>query len=113
MTRARCRLGFERRVDAAIYQPALKDQNAVAVIGTRGCRNRETGDLLSSLCVERHIRFLRGPEAMEQERQLTRYCNYSLIPRLPASSGSQVQAPLSKCRVSSMRSKDVVGTPDQ
>lgn len=33
----RCRLGFERRVDAAIYRTALEDQNADAVIGTR-CR---------------------------------------------------------------------------
>ena len=31
----RCRLGFERRVDAAIYQTALEGQNAHAVIGTR------------------------------------------------------------------------------
>jgi hypothetical protein len=30
-------VGFERRVDAAIYQTVLKDQNADAVIGTR-CR---------------------------------------------------------------------------
>ena len=37
VTEARCRLGFERRVDAAIYQTILKDQNADAVIGTR-CR---------------------------------------------------------------------------
>ena len=32
---ARCRLGFERRVDAAIYRTALEGQNAHAVIGTR------------------------------------------------------------------------------
>lgn len=31
----RCRLGFERRVDAAIYETALDGQNADAVIGTR------------------------------------------------------------------------------
>jgi hypothetical protein len=36
---ARCRLGFERRVDAAIYQTVLGDQNAHAVIGTRCRRN--------------------------------------------------------------------------
>jgi hypothetical protein len=36
---ARCRLGFERRVDAAIYQTVLEDQNAHAVIGTRCSRN--------------------------------------------------------------------------
>ena len=33
----RCRLGFERRVDAAIYRTAFVGQNADAVIGTR-CR---------------------------------------------------------------------------
>ena len=37
--KARCRLGFERRVDAAIYQTVLRDQNAHAVIGTRCRRN--------------------------------------------------------------------------
>jgi hypothetical protein len=33
------RLGFERSVDAAIYQTVLEDQNAHAVIGTRCSRN--------------------------------------------------------------------------
>ena len=37
--KARPRLGFERRVDAAIYQTVLGDQNAHAVIGTRCRRN--------------------------------------------------------------------------
>jgi hypothetical protein len=36
---ARCRLGFERRVDAAISRTVLEDQNAHAVIGTRCRRN--------------------------------------------------------------------------
>jgi multidrug efflux pump subunit AcrB len=36
---ARCRLGFERRVDAAISRTALEGQNAHAVIGTRCGRN--------------------------------------------------------------------------
>jgi hypothetical protein len=42
LVQARCRLGFERRVDAAIYRSALEDQNAHAVIGTRCCRNGST-----------------------------------------------------------------------
>ena len=33
-------VGFERRVDAAIYRTASEDQNADAVIGTR-CRCNE------------------------------------------------------------------------
>ena len=36
---ARCRLGFERRVDAAISQTALEGQNAHVAIGTRYRRN--------------------------------------------------------------------------
>jgi hypothetical protein len=39
MDLARCRLGFERRVDAAIYQTVFGDQNAHEVIGTRYRRN--------------------------------------------------------------------------
>jgi hypothetical protein len=32
MIGARCRLGFERRVDAAIYETVLEDQSRLAVI---------------------------------------------------------------------------------
>ena len=39
LMQARCRLGFERRVDAAIYRSGFEDQNAHAVIGTRCRRN--------------------------------------------------------------------------
>ena len=50
---------------------------------------------------------------MEQDGQLTSYCNNSLAPRLPSASRSQMQTPLSKRQVSSMRSKDLVGALDQ
>ena len=36
LSEARCRLGFSRRIDAAIDWTALEGQNALAVIGTRG-----------------------------------------------------------------------------
>ena len=41
-------------------------------------------ELLGSLFVKRHIRFLCCPEMMEQDSQLASYCNNSFTPRLPA-----------------------------
>ena len=50
---------------------------------------------------------------MEQNGQLTGNRNNSLALGLLAASGGQMETPLSKCRVSSMRSKDVVRALDQ
>ena len=63
--------------------------------------------------MERHVRLLRGPDAMEQDSQLARYRNYSLALGLLATSCCQMQAPLPEGRVPSMRSEDVVRTLDQ
>jgi hypothetical protein len=63
--------------------------------------------------VERDVELLSDPEAMEQDSQLPCYSHHRLILSLLAASGGQMQAPLSQCRVSSMRSKDVVGALDQ
>ena len=70
-------------------------------------------EVLGSLFVERYVRFLRGPEMIKQNGQLTSYCNDGLVSGLLAASGGQMQAPLSKRRVPPVRSKDVVGTLDQ
>jgi hypothetical protein len=45
---------------------------------------------------------------MEQNGQPTRYRNYSLALGLLATSGEQMQAPLSKSRVSAVWAKDMV-----
>ena len=45
--------------------------------------------------------------------RLTCYGNYGVALGLLPTSGGQMQAPLSKCGVSSVRSKDVVGALDQ
>src|SRR5208282_5167234 len=63
--------------------------------------------------VERDIGFLCSPESMKQNSQLTRYCNDSLILGLLAAASCQMESPLSQRRVSSMRSKDVIGALDQ
>ena|SRR6185312_10378716 len=61
--RARCRLGFERRVDAAIYRSASK-----AEVGTQSSEHGvvATGkhvDLSGCLFVERHVRLSRTPKS--------------------------------------------------
>src|SRR5271156_6923729 len=110
---ARCRLGFERRVDAAIYRSdswaKTRTQSSEHGVVATG----KDGDLSGCSCVERHVRLLRDPDAMEQNGELTRYCDHSLALGLLAASCRKVQAPLSECRVPSMRSEDVVGTLDQ
>ena len=58
-------------------------------------------DLSSSLFVERHVRLLGAPEVMKQHRKLAGYGNDGLAFGLLATSGSQVQTPLSQRRVSS------------
>ena len=70
-------------------------------------------DLSSSLFVKRHIRLLRAPEAVKQHRQLAGYGNNGFALGLLATSSSQVEAPLAQRRVSSVRSKDMVGALDQ
>jgi hypothetical protein len=75
---ARCRLGFERRVDAAIYRSASK-----AEVGSQSSEHGvvatgEHVDLSSSLFVERHVCSLGAPEVMEQHCKLASYCNNGL-----------------------------------
>ena len=84
---ARCRLGFERRVDAAIYRSASK-----AEVGSQSSEHGvvatgEHVDLSSSLFVELHIRSLGAPEMMKQHSQLACYCNDGLALSLLATSG--------------------------
>jgi len=85
---ARCRLGFERRVDAAIYQSASK-----AEVGSQSSEHGivATGkhvDLSGRLFVERHVRLLSAPEVMKQHGQFARYGNDSLaLGPLATSSG--------------------------
>jgi hypothetical protein len=50
---------------------------------------------------------------MEQNGQLACHRNNCLVLGLLAASGSQVQTPLSECRVPSMRPEDMVRTLDQ
>jgi hypothetical protein len=83
---ARCRLGFERRVDAAIYRSASK-----AEVGSQSSERGvvatgEHVDLSDSLFVERHIRSLGPPEMMKQHSQLPRYGNDGLALGLLATS---------------------------
>src|SRR5271156_1412719 len=75
---ARCRLGFERRVDAAIYRSASK-----AEVGSQSSEHGvvatgEHVDLSSSLFVERHIRSLGAPEMMKQHRKFAGHGNDGL-----------------------------------
>jgi hypothetical protein len=83
---ARCRLGFERRVDAAIYRSASK-----AEVGSQSSEHGvvATGEhvyLSSNLLVERHVRFLGAPEVMEQHGKLAGDRNHSLALGLLATS---------------------------
>jgi hypothetical protein len=69
--------------------------------------------LSSSFSVERQVRFLGDPDAMEQDGQLPRHGNNSLALGLLATSSCQMQALQSECRVPAMSSQDMVGTLDQ
>jgi hypothetical protein len=85
---ARCRLGFERRVDAAIYRSASK-----AEVGSQSSEHGvvatgEHVDISSSLFIERHIRRLSAPEMMKKHCKLASYCNDGLAPGLLAASRS-------------------------
>lgn len=59
------------------------------------------------------ILFLRGPEVMEQDSQLTGDGYDGLVLGLLAASGCETKAPLSKREVSTMWPQDVVGALDQ
>jgi hypothetical protein len=63
--------------------------------------------------VEGYVGFLCNPDAMEQDRQLPCDCNHGLVFSLLATSSCEMSSPLSKCRVSTMGSKNVVRTLDQ
>ena len=83
---ARCQLGFERRVDAAIYRSASK-----AEVGSQSSEHGvvATGkhvDLSGGLFIERHVRLLGAPEVMKQHGKLAGYCNNSLALGLLATS---------------------------
>ena len=85
---ARCRLGFERRVDAAISRTASK-----AEVGSQSSEHGvvATGkhvDLSGCLFVERHVRLLGAPEAVKQHGKLAGYGNDGLTFGLLASSRS-------------------------
>jgi hypothetical protein len=85
---ARCRLWFERRVDAAIYRLASK-----AEVGSQSSEHGvvatgEHVDLSSSLLIERHVRFLGAPEVMEQHGKLASYGNDGLTFGLLAAAAS-------------------------
>jgi hypothetical protein len=110
---ARCRLGFERRVDAAIYQTASEAKTRTQSSEHGVVATGKHGDLLGGSFVERHVQLLRGPEAMEQDSQLTRKGNYGLALGLLAATSREMEAPLSECGVPPMRSEDVVRTLNQ
>jgi hypothetical protein len=85
---ARCRLGFERRVDAAIYRSASR-----AEVGSQSSEDGviatgKHGDLSSSLFIERHVRGLSAPEVMKQYCKLAGYSNDGLTSGLLAASRS-------------------------
>ncbi len=83
---ARCRLGFERRVDAAIYRTAF-----MAKVGSQSSEHGviatgKHGHLLGGLFVERHVQLLGAPEMMKQHGQLARNGNDGLALGLLATS---------------------------
>jgi hypothetical protein len=83
---ARCRLGFERRVDAAISRSASGTKTRAQSSEHGVVATGEHDHLLGSLCVEGDIRLLRDPDAMEQDCQFACHSDHGLIPRLLAAS---------------------------
>jgi hypothetical protein len=88
--RARCRLGFERRVDAAISRPVLKtkvgsqsSEHGVIATGKHHQASRCYG-------VERYVWFLGYPDAVEQHGQFPCDSNHSLVPGLLSTSSCQM-----------------------
>jgi hypothetical protein len=111
---ARCRLGFSRRVDAASYRTA----SLRAKVGTQSSEHgvittSEHEQSSSGFCVERHVRFLRSPDVMEQDGELACDGHNSSVLGLLASSFSQMKPPSPEGRVFSMRSQDMVCALDQ
>jgi hypothetical protein len=110
---ARCQLGFERRVDAAIYRSALKTKvgsqsSERGIVATVKHRHPSSG------CgIKRHVRFLGNPEPMEQYGKLASNGNDSLASGLLTASASKVKSPLSKRRILTVRSENMVRTLDQ
>jgi hypothetical protein len=94
--RARCLLGFERRVDAAISRPVSRTKTRSQSSEHGVFATSEYGYSSSSLFVEGHIRFLRRPDVVEQNGQLPRHCDNCLVPSLLTASRSQMKSPLSK-----------------
>jgi hypothetical protein len=76
---ARCQLGFERRVDAAISRSASKTKTRSQSSEHGVVATGKHGHLLYSLCVEGHVRLLRDPDAMKKDGQLTCHSNHSFI----------------------------------
>ena len=81
-------LGFERRVDAAIYRSASR-----AEVGSQSSEDGviatgKHGDLSSSLFIERHVRGLSAPEVMKQHGKLAGYGNDGLTFGLLTASAS-------------------------
>ena len=87
---ARCLLGFERRVDAAISRSASKTKTRSQSSEHGVVATGEHDHLLGSLCVEGYIRLLRDPDAMEKDCQLARDSDDCLVPGLLASSGGKL-----------------------
>jgi hypothetical protein len=106
-------LGFETRVDAAIYRPVLKtkvgSQSSEHGVSATGKHHPS----LSCYGVKRYVWFLRDPDSMEQDRKLPCDCDDGLALSLLATSSRQMQSLLSKCGVSSVRSQNVVRALDQ
>ena len=84
---ARCRLGFERRVDAAISRSASRTKTRSQSSEHGVVATGEHDHLLGSICVEGYIRLLGNPDAVEQNCQLPCYRNDGLVPGLLATSG--------------------------
>jgi hypothetical protein len=70
-------------------------------------------DLSGGSFVEGYVRGLRGPEVVQQNRQLTGYSDNGSVLSLLPSALSQMEAPATKRRVLSSWSEDVVGALDQ
>jgi hypothetical protein len=85
---ARCRLGFERRVDAAIYRSVSETKTRTQSSEHGVVATGKHDHPLSGCCIERHVWLLRDPEAVEQNGQLTCYRNDGLVLGLLAASGS-------------------------
>jgi hypothetical protein len=94
---ARCRLGFERRVDAAISRPALKTKADSQSSGHGVIATGEHHQASSCRSVERYVWLLRDPDAVDQDSQLPSDCNDCFVPGLFATSSCQMQSPLSEC----------------